>query len=368
MIAFLANQFPAWKRRWEVSLTPRLEALIGQCQVIAPKIEITPHASGEDWLGLTTEFRSGRRLGRAQSRRGPAASPDRPQPQAAPLGQDRIDPGPGDRGMAGGADRLRRGSRARLDPRQSPLRSLSGGSLARKRAVAGSPADFFGQRSSPAPAPPPELETVLRPYQKEGVAWLHALAAGGIGRNPGRRDGPRGKRCKSSPISPPAAKKAADDPKRIPSSTPAPCLVVAPTSLLINWQREAERFTPGLKTAVPPRRGAARLLGSSRGIRPPHHLLCPAAPRRGTVPRGDFRGRRPRRGAAHQEPFQPKRPGRQGTPRRDPDHPDRHAARKQPARSLVDVRFPDARLPRPGQIVPRPGTRSPSPKATTLPP
>lgn len=84
---------------------------------------------------------------------------------------------------------------------------------------------------------PPSFRATLRPYQQEGVSWLvflgevgfggvladdmglgktvQALALLAIGKAQGRLDGP--------------------------------ALVVAPTSLMANWRREAERFAPDLR-------------------------------------------------------------------------------------------------------------------------
>src|SRR5262249_32654064 len=91
----------------------------------------------------------------------------------------------------------------------------------------------------------------------------------------------------------------------------APSLVVAPTSVLPNWQREAERFTPGLRVAVwhgqdrrerggagrGPRGGGGRSRGGGSG---PHILRArPPRPRRAD---GDSVAlRAARRGAEHQE-------------------------------------------------------------------
>jgi superfamily II DNA or RNA helicase len=90
-------------------------------------------------------------------------------------------------------------------------------------------------RVPPALPPPPGLHAELRPYQARGYAWLHALTSLGLG----------------------AA--LADDMglgktlqvltwmlRRVEDAR-APILVVCPTSLLGNWEREAARFTPSLR-------------------------------------------------------------------------------------------------------------------------
>lgn len=78
---------------------------------------------------------------------------------------------------------------------------------------------------------PADLRAELRPYQREGVDWLAFLRAAGLGAL------------------------LADD-MGLGKTLQAACilesksLVVAPTSVLPNWQRELARFRPGLKVSV----------------------------------------------------------------------------------------------------------------------
>jgi superfamily II DNA or RNA helicase len=83
-----------------------------------------------------------------------------------------------------------------------------------------------------------ELETTLRPYQKTGVYWMrhlennghHGLLADEMG---------LGKTLQTLTwLALPHGK------------TKLPCLVVAPTSLVKNWEAEAKKFTPWQKTLV----------------------------------------------------------------------------------------------------------------------
>jgi SNF2 family DNA or RNA helicase len=86
------------------------------------------------------------------------------------------------------------------------------------------------------PTPPlaADLRATLRPYQEAGVAWmsflrdmdLHGVLADDMG---------LGKTVQTLAVL---------------ASTPGPHLVVAPTSVLHNWAREAARFLPGRKVAV----------------------------------------------------------------------------------------------------------------------
>jgi superfamily II DNA or RNA helicase len=94
-----------------------------------------------------------------------------------------------------------------------------------------------------------DLETVLRPYQKQGVAWLHFLRANGFG---GILADEMGlgktlqtlafiKTCRSR------REEAHSSQSLVTSAPTKPNLIVCPTSLVFNWVAEAKKFTPELK-------------------------------------------------------------------------------------------------------------------------
>ncbi len=88
----------------------------------------------------------------------------------------------------------------------------------------------------PAREPPPALVAQLRPYQREGFAWLAALwelELGGILAD----DMGLGKTLQALALICHARERDADT---------GPFLVVAPTSVVANWVAEAARFAPGL--------------------------------------------------------------------------------------------------------------------------
>ena len=98
-------------------------------------------------------------------------------------------------------------------------------------------ADFDGIRAVPAPQ---GLRAQLRPYQHRGLDWLQFLRdyrLGGILAD----DMGLGKTVQA--LAHLLVEKEAGRLDR-------PTLVVAPTSLMSNWRREAARFTPGLRTLV----------------------------------------------------------------------------------------------------------------------
>ncbi|MGP5036035.1 DEAD/DEAH box helicase [Brachybacterium alimentarium] len=119
-----------------------------------------------------------------------------------------------------------------------------------------------------APALPDALHAELRPYQLEGYSWLAFLFAHGLGgvladdmglgktvqtlaliAHARERAGASGAAGAADAVGAAGAAGAASAP---------PFLVVAPSSVLPVWRREAERFTPGLDVRVLDRTRAAR--------------------------------------------------------------------------------------------------------------
>ncbi|MFJ8687251.1 SNF2-related protein [Micromonospora wenchangensis] len=85
--------------------------------------------------------------------------------------------------------------------------------------------------------PPPAFKGTLRPYQRRGLAWLAFLQSLGLG-GVLADDMGLGKTVQL------LALLAGDPPDA------GPTLLVCPMSLVGNWQREAARFTPGLRVHV----------------------------------------------------------------------------------------------------------------------
>jgi len=104
------------------------------------------------------------------------------------------------------------------------------------------------------PVPVPDhFQAVLRPYQERGLSWLAFLSSLGLGACLADDMG-LGKTVQLLALE---AAHRADDPAI------GPTLLLCPMSLVGNWQREAARFTPGLRVYA--HHGPQRLHGEALG-------------------------------------------------------------------------------------------------------
>ncbi len=87
-----------------------------------------------------------------------------------------------------------------------------------------------------AVTPGPTLKASLRPYQQAGVRWLHLLTRMGLGA------------CLADDMG--LGKTIQVLALLLTLQRTRPSLLVAPASLLANWQQEAERFTPTLRCLI----------------------------------------------------------------------------------------------------------------------
>lgn len=90
------------------------------------------------------------------------------------------------------------------------------------------------ERVEPATAPT-TFKGTLREYQREGLGWLHFLRQFGLG----------GCLADDMGLGKTVQVLALLDSRRL--ENPGPSIVVVPRSLVFNWMREAERFTPALR-------------------------------------------------------------------------------------------------------------------------
>ncbi len=93
-----------------------------------------------------------------------------------------------------------------------------------------------GERTREVLAPPAAFSGVLRPYQARGLAWLGNLATWGLG----------GLLADDMGLGKTVQTLALIQALREQDAEPRPALLVAPPSILGNWEAEARRFTPTL--------------------------------------------------------------------------------------------------------------------------
>ena len=243
VLNFFAREFPKIQREWTVSLEARLERSTSQnIERIEPRFQITP--SGVQWFDLGVVFVSGggqtfsaaeiQRLllsgqSHARLQNGKLALIDT---EAVDELQEVLrDCAPQQDGQS---FRINNAQAAFLDStlRQHTHWRVQAPAAWRERASRQS-----GESKLECP-PLAELESVLRPYQKQGVAWLRFLRQNGFGGILADEMG-LGKTLQTLAFLRFVRQQETDT---------GPMLIVCPTSLVFNWVAEAKKFTPSLKT------------------------------------------------------------------------------------------------------------------------
>ncbi|MBS7286955.1 MAG: SNF2 helicase associated domain-containing protein [Kiritimatiellae bacterium] len=103
-----------------------------------------------------------------------------------------------------------------------------------------------GNNAKFEPVPLGRLEKILRPYQKQGVYWMRFLENAGLSGLLADEMG-LGKTIQTLAW---LSMTRSDPRAHDENGKNLPALIVCPTSLVRNWEAEAERFTPHLKTLV----------------------------------------------------------------------------------------------------------------------
>ena len=241
VLNFFAREYPRMQKEWEVSLEERLgKSTREKFERIEPRFEITP--SGVQWFDFGVSFASSsgemfsaadvQRLilsGQSHTRlkNGKVAVIDTGAVEE--LQQFLLDASPEQRG---GKYRL---GNAQASFLESTLEQQGWAAQApqswRERARQQS-----GEAKLECP-PLGNLDEVLRPYQKHGVAWMHFLRTNGFAGVLADEMG-LGKTLQTLAFF-----------RAIRGGTDAslPHLVICPTSLVFNWLAEAQKFTPELK-------------------------------------------------------------------------------------------------------------------------
>ncbi len=229
---FFAFDYPALARDWEVSLAPSLDKARDSLESIAPVIDIV--SSGEDWFELKYSVAT------ADGEHIPLAEVQR----LLRSGQSRMT--------------LKNGKQAVFDPaaledfeellRDVDPRQRTPGVYRLERSQAGYLANTAAEigarlvdasRALATETTEPDLGSLgekLRDYQRTGVRWLAALAGQKLGGILADEMG-LGKTVQTLAF------------LQLRQGH-GPALIVCPTSLLANWQREAARFTPHLRALL----------------------------------------------------------------------------------------------------------------------
>jgi hypothetical protein len=143
------------------------------------------------------------------------------------------------RRLAGGASQMKLGEAV-----QAALAGETAqGALSARVVASGSFAELLQRlrqsASSEQPAPS-TLQATLRPYQARGLSWLGSMSSLGLGACLADDMG-LGKTIQ-------LLAHLLREKQRLPAD-PRPSLLVAPTSVLGNWEREVQRFAPSLRLA-----------------------------------------------------------------------------------------------------------------------
>ncbi len=247
VLNFLAREFPKLQREWSVTLDEQLEnRTLKNIERVEPQFEIT--SSGVQWFDLGVVFTSGsgEKFSAAEIQRlilsgqnhtrlknGKMAVID--SGAVEELQEVLLDCAPQQH-----ADGYRI-SNAQAGFLEATLKQHSDWKVAAPTAWRDRAAKQSGEAQLDCP-PLGELEKVLRPYQKQGVAWLRFLRANGFGGILADEMG-LGKTLQT------LAYFNSLQNSRITNheSGSAPHLIVCPTSLVFNWVAEVKKFTPELK-------------------------------------------------------------------------------------------------------------------------
>jgi superfamily II DNA or RNA helicase len=244
VLNFLAREYPRLEKEWEVTLEERLERSTKQnLERIEPRFQITP--SGEQWFDLDVSYASSSgdrfsaseiqrlvRTGQSHTRlkNGRIALIDTGAVEE--LQEVLLDCAPQQH------DKGYRLANAQAGFLEASVREQTGWTIEAPSQWRERAAKQSGQAKLETP-PLGELENVLRPYQKQGVAWLQFLRENRFGGILADEMG-LGKTLQALALLQSIASART-------SGRGAPWLVVCPTSLVFNWIAEAGKFTPRLR-------------------------------------------------------------------------------------------------------------------------
>ncbi len=242
VLNFLAREFPKLQREWSVTLDEQLEnRTLKNLERVEPTFQIT--SSGVQWfdLGVVFATSTGDKFSATEIQRLILSGQNHtrlPNGRLAVIDTDAVeelqevllDCSP-QQNAAGYRINHQQAGFVEATLRQHGSWKVEAPTAWRDRAAKQS-----GEAKLDCP-PLGDLEAVLRPYQKQGVAWLRFLRDNGFGGILADEMG-LGKTLQTLAFL-----------RFIREQNPgfAPMLIVCPTSLVFNWVAEAKKFTPTLK-------------------------------------------------------------------------------------------------------------------------
>jgi superfamily II DNA or RNA helicase len=244
VLNFLAREFPRLQREWSVTLDEQLEnRTLRNLERVEPQFRITP--SGTQWfdLGVVFATSSGETFPAAEIQRLLLSGQSHTRTKngktvvidtgaVEELQEVLLDCAP-QQHAAGYRISSQQAGFLDATLRQHGNWKVESPTAWRERAARQS-----GEAKLECP-PLGDLDAVLRPYQKQGVAWLRFLRANGFGGILADEMG-LGKTLQTLAHLRSLKGQGSDAAKR-------PHLIVCPTSLVFNWLAEAGKFTPELK-------------------------------------------------------------------------------------------------------------------------
>jgi superfamily II DNA or RNA helicase len=242
VLNFLAREFPQLQREWTVALDEQLEhRTLQKLERVEPSFQIT--SSGVQWfdLGVVFATRGGEKFSATEIQRLVLSGQNHTRLASGRIAV--IDTGAVEELQAVLLDCApqQNGAGYRISQRQAGFVEATLRQHAAWQVAA--PADWRERAAKQSGAAkiecPPlgDLDAVLRPYQKQGVAWLQFLRENQFGGILADEMG-LGKTLQTLALW-----------RWVRTQHPggAPMLIVCPTSLVFNWVAEARKFTPQLK-------------------------------------------------------------------------------------------------------------------------
>lgn len=247
VLNFFAREYPRLEREWKVTLEPRLERSTSQnIERIEPKFEITP--SGEQWFDLSVSYTSsgGERFSAADVQRLLLSGQSHTRLKSGRIAV--IDTGAVEELQEVLVDTSPQQHANGYRMSNSQAAYLESTLRAHEEWQVKAPAEWrerSAQQSGAVSFESPdlgELDGVLRPYQKHGVAWMRFLRENRFGGILADEMG-LGKTLQALAFIQAVVVRGEHEGETATGKV----LVVCPTSLVFNWVEEARKFTPRLR-------------------------------------------------------------------------------------------------------------------------